>query len=159
MRKEKKEKREEKKRSQPEPDEAKDIPKFTFDWKPNCVIKVRGLPEGCDREAVLSAIGKGLDISLEDVKSRKIYVDYSRGQKDGAIRFPEASDGVAALAKKLEAGELMILDAKVEDALVLEGDEEKKYWEEFIEFKNKQMIQRAEEKKNSRGGKRQKRGQ
>lgn len=157
-RKEKKEKRENKKRSKPEPEEEKEIPKFTFDWKPNCVIKVRGLPEGCDREAMLSAIGKGLDISPEDVRARKIYVDYSRGQKDGAIRFPEPSDSVGEVAKSLKAGELQILDTKVEDAFILEGEEEKKYWEEFIEFKNKQIIQRAEEKKNSRGNKKQKTG-
>jgi hypothetical protein len=156
MRKEKKGKREDKKR--PQPDEEKEISKFTFEWKPSCVIKVRGLPEGCDREAMLTAIGKGLDISPDDVKARKIYVDYSRGQKDGAIRFPEPSDSVAEVAKILKAGELMVLDTKVEDAAILEGDEEKKYWEDFIEFKNKQMIQRAEEKKNARGNKRQKTG-
>ncbi len=154
--KEKKEKRGDKKRSEPEPEEDKEIPKFTFDWKPKCVIKIKGLPEGCDREAMISAIGKGLDVSPEDVKDRKIYVDYSRGQKDGAIRFPEPSDSVEDLAKKLKAGELKILDANVEDAAILEGDEEKKYWEDFIEFKNKQKIQRAEEKK--RGNKRHKSG-
>jgi len=51
----------------------------------------------------------------------------------------------------LKDGELMILDTKVEEALILEGEVEKKYWEDFIEFKNKQIIQRNEEKKNSRG--------
>lgn len=168
-RKEKKDKRENKKRAEPEADvkEEKELSKFTFDWKPGCVIKVRGLPEGCDREAMLGAIGKGLDISPEDVKARKIYVDYSRGQTDGAIRFPEQSDSVAELSKKLKDGELMILDTKVEEALILEGEVEKKYWEDFIQFKNNQMIQRNEEKKNSRGNdrgnnrggnKRQKRG-
>jgi len=170
MRKEKKEKRgekrEDKKRPEPEPEEGKEITKFTLDWKPGCVIKVRGLPEGCDREAMLGAIGKGLDISPDDVKARKIYVDYSRGQTDGAIRFPEQSDSVAEVCKKMKDGELMILDTKVEEALILEGEEEKKYWEDFVEFKNKQLIQRAEEKKSSRGNnrgdnrgnKRQKRG-
>eukprot|EP00531_Pseudo-nitzschia_arenysensis_P012522 CAMPEP_0116131700 /NCGR_PEP_ID=MMETSP0329-20121206/9149_1 /TAXON_ID=697910 /ORGANISM="Pseudo-nitzschia arenysensis, Strain B593" /LENGTH=388 /DNA_ID=CAMNT_0003626155 /DNA_START=66 /DNA_END=1232 /DNA_ORIENTATION=+ len=154
--KEKKENRGDKKRPGSESKEDKEIPKFTFEWKPKCVIKIKGLPEGCDREAMLSAIGKGLDVSPEDVKARKIYVDYSRGQKDGAIRFPEPSDSVEDVAKKLKAGELKILDANVEDAAILEGDEEKKYWEDFIEFKNKQMIQRAEEKK--RGNKRHKSG-
>mmetsp|Transcript_14513 Transcript_14513/g.29698 ORF Transcript_14513/g.29698 Transcript_14513/m.29698 type:complete len:87 (-) Transcript_14513:144-404(-) len=55
-----------------------------------------------------------------------------------------------SLSKKLKDGELMILDAKVEDASILEGEEEKKYWDDFIEFKSKQMVQRAEERK--RGG-------
>ena len=156
--KEKKEKRDDKKRSEPGPNEEKDTPTFDFDWKPNCVIKVRGLPEGCDREAIMSAIGKGLDISQEDVKARKIYVDYSRGQTDGAIRFPEPSDDVPAVEKNLKSGELKILDTKVEDAFVLTGEDEKNYWKAFIEFKNKQLIQRAEEKKNFRGKKRHKTG-
>jgi La-related protein 7 len=144
-------------KKRPKPEEETEVPKFTFDWKPNCVIQIRGLPEGCDREAILSAIGKGLNISQEEVKNRKIYADYSRGQKDGAIRFPEPSDSVAEVAKNLKAGELKIADVKVEDAVVLEGEEEKKYWEAFIDFKNKQLIQKAEEKKN-RGGKRHKTG-
>mmetsp|Transcript_27568 Transcript_27568/g.75219 ORF Transcript_27568/g.75219 Transcript_27568/m.75219 type:complete len:435 (+) Transcript_27568:288-1592(+) len=159
-RKEEKAKRETKKRSAPEAaagagaEDEKESPKFTFDWKPGCVIKIKGLPKECDREALLAAIGKALDISADEVKARKIYVDYSRGQTDGAIRFPEQSDTVADVAKKLKDGELMILDAKVEDASILEGEDEKKYWGDFIEFKTKQMIQRAEEKK--RGNKRQK---
>mmetsp|Transcript_22356 Transcript_22356/g.53199 ORF Transcript_22356/g.53199 Transcript_22356/m.53199 type:complete len:425 (-) Transcript_22356:259-1533(-) len=155
MRKEKKKKGEVKKRREREPDEEIEISKFTLDWKPKCVIKLHGLPEGCDREAMLYAIAKGLDISLEEVKTRKIYVDYSRGQKDGAIRFPDQSDDIVKISKKLKNGELMVMDAKVEEAIVLEGEEEKKYWNEFIAFKNKQMIQRAEEKKNNRNNKRQ----
>jgi len=155
MRKEKKKKGEVKKGREREPDEEIEISKFTLDWKPKCVIKLHGLPEGCDREAMLYAIAKGLDISLEEVKTRKIYVDYSRGQKDGAIRFPEQSDDIVEISKKLKNGELMVMDAKVEEAIILEGEEEKKYWNEFIAFKNKQMIQRAEGKKNSRNNKRQ----
>jgi hypothetical protein len=147
------------------PEEEKAITKFTFDWKPGCVIQVRGLPDGCDREAMLSAVAKGLDISVEGVKTRKVYVDYSRGQKDGAIRFPEPSDSIAEISKKLNDGELTIMDTKLENALVLEGEEEKKYWDNFIEFKNKQIVQRHEEKRSHRGpprgpprgGKRQKR--
>jgi RNA recognition motif-containing protein len=154
MRKEESGSRGDKKRSKPEKSSGdepeKETPKFVFDWKPGCVIKVRGLSEGCDREALLSAIGKALDISIDDVKERKIYVDYSRGQKDGAIRFPEPSDSVAELAKNLKEGKVTVCDDSVEDAVVLDGEDEKKYWEDFIEFKTKQLIQRVEEKK--RGG-------
>jgi hypothetical protein len=61
----------------------------------------------------------------------------------------------------LNDGELTIMDTKLENALVLEGEEEKKYWDNFIEFKNKQIVQRHEEKRSHRGpprgGKRQKR--
>ena len=158
MRKENRKRGEQKKRKQRELDQETEKSKFTIEWKPNCVIKVSGLPEGCDREAMLRTISKGLDVSLEDIKARKIYVDYSRGQKDGAIRFPEQSDDVGEISKKLKTGELMIMDTKVEDAFVLEGEEETKYWDEFIAFKNKQMIQRAEEKKNGSNNKKKQKG-
>lgn len=65
----------------------------------------------------------------------------------------KSRESVAEVAKKLKAGELKILDATVEDAGILEGEEEKKYWKKIVEFKNKQAIQSAEEKKNSRGNK------
>jgi len=131
-------------------DEEKEIRKFTVDWKSGCVIKIRGLPEGCDRETLLDCVAKGLAISVEDVKSLKVYVDFSRGQTEGAIRFPEQSDIIMKISKKLIDGELTILDTKVEQALILEGEEEKKYWESFIEFKNKQILLQHDER-HSRG--------
>jgi RNA binding motif/La domain len=130
-------------------DDAKEAPpsKFTIDWKPGCVIKLKGVPESCDREAMLECLAKGLDTDVDGVKSRKIYADFSRGQHDGAIRFPEPSDSIAELAKRLKEGDLKINDAKVEEVYVLEGDEETKYWDDFIAFKNKQISQRNEKKK------------
>jgi hypothetical protein len=136
--------------------EKSDVPTFTVDWKPGCVIQLMGLPEACDREALLGAVAKGLEISLEDVKTRKIYADYSRGQNDGAIRFPEPDEAIAKLATSLKSGDLLVSETKVTDAHVLEGEDEEKYWRTFIEFKNKQIRHKEEEKqsrkKRKKGG-------
>ncbi|KAG7364383.1 RNA binding motif-containing protein [Nitzschia inconspicua] len=122
-------------------------PKFTIDWKPGCVIKLKGVPESCDREAMLECLAKGLETDIDGVKSRKIYVDFSRGQQDGAIRFPDPSDNIAELAKRLKEGDLKINDTKVEEVYVLEGEEETKYWEDFMAFKTRQVAQRHEKKR------------
>ena len=59
---------------------------------------------------------------------------------------------------KSEDEPLEIAGAKLEDAILLEGDAEKKYWDDFIEFKKKQMRHRAEERKhNHKGGRNNKR--
>lgn len=135
--------------------EETEIATFTFDWKPNCVIRLEGLPDGCDREAILGAVGKGMGIEEDEVKCRKIYADFSRGQTDGAIRFPDTDDVIRKLAEKLKNGDLEIAGAKVGGARILEGEEEKKYWDDFIEFKNKQIRHKEEErrqKKKRKGG-------
>jgi hypothetical protein len=129
---------------------------FTFDWKPGCVIKLKGLSDTCDREALLAMLAKGMDIPVQEVMDKKVYADYSRGQPDGAIRFPEFDDSIAKLADRLKAGELEISDAKVEDARVLDGDEEKEYWTNFIEFKNRQIRHKEEEKRHRRSHKKKK---
>ena len=125
---------------------------FTVEWKPGCVIRLEGLPANCDREAILDSIAQGLDVTVDQVKDRKIYADFSRGQKDGAIRFVE-SDNVAELCEKLGSGDVTIAGAKVDSAKVLEGDEEKKYWEELISFKNKQLSHKRDEKTQHRNKK------
>ncbi|KAL3926003.1 MAG: hypothetical protein SGILL_000002 [Bacillariaceae sp.] len=121
--------------------------KYIVDWKPGCVIQIKGFPENCDREAILDCLAEGLATTVEEVRNRRIYADYSRGQSDGAIRFPEPSDSVADFSKRLNDGELKILGAKVEGTKILEGDEEKKYWDAFIEFKTKQMNDGREKKR------------
>lgn len=123
-----------------------DDKKFKFDWKQGCVIRLTGLPESCDREAILDAVSKGLDISAEKVMEDKIYADFSRGQDCGAIRFAEPTESVATLCSKLSSGDVEIADSKVKSAFILEGDEEKKYWDDFINFKTTQMRQRGNER-------------
>lgn len=129
---------------------------FTFDWKPGCVIKMKGLSDTCDREAILAMLAIGMDIPVAEVMNKKVYADYSRGQPDGAIRFPDFDDSIAKLADRLKAGELEVGGAKVEDAKVLEGDDEKEYWTNFIEFKNRQIRHKEEEKRHRQNRKKKK---
>lgn len=147
------------KRKQAEDKSEKEVKEFKMDWQKGCVIKIKGVPADCDREALLDMLATGMGISVEQVKDKKIYVDYSRGNTDGAIRFPQLEDHIADICKRLKEGELEIKGAKVEDATTLEGEEEKKYWDEFIAFKNRQIKQRSEEKRgqDKRGHKRQRR--
>ena len=131
-------------------DEDDQPEEYTVQWKPGCVIQIKGLPEECDREAISEAVAKGLEITSDAVKEQKIYIDYSRGCKDGAIRFNEPSDDIQSIANKLSSGDLLVKDTKVESVTVLEGEDEKKYWENFIDFKNKQIRLRSEERKRKR---------
>ena len=132
--------------------EEKESRTFKFDWKPGCVVKVKGLPEGTNREAILDSIALHLDVSVTEVKNRKIYADFSIGQTEGAIRFLEPADHVKELADKLKSGDLEISGSKVDDAFLLEGDEEKKYYDDFIAFKN-QQIRNHDDKRSRKKGK------
>jgi RNA binding motif len=126
--------------------EEKEAKRFEMDWNPGCVIAIKGIEgEKCDREAILKAVAEGLGITEEDVKSQKIFADYSRGQTEGAIRFLEPSETIQALCDKLCQGDVKVAETKVE-ASILAGDEETKYWETFIEFKNKQIQDRIKER-------------
>jgi len=123
-----------KKRKEPSP-----VVQYQLEWKPGCVIEIKGLDAKiCDREAIKSAIGE---------EDSGVYADYSRGQKDGAIRFSEPSKKVKKLANKLNSGEIKICKKAVKSACLLEGDEEKAYWKKFIDFKTKQMREREDEKR------------
>uniref|UniRef100_A0A6U3S849 HTH La-type RNA-binding domain-containing protein n=1 Tax=Ditylum brightwellii TaxID=49249 RepID=A0A6U3S849_9STRA len=125
-----------------------DFEEFKFDWKKGCVITLKGLADDCDREAILKTVM--VHQNLDDIKSSGIYADYSRGQEHGAIRFNEPNDDIKDIASKLSSGELEIGGKKIESATVLEGEEEEKYWKNFIDFKNKQIRHRAEDKANKR---------
>ncbi|KAL7574924.1 hypothetical protein ACA910_010751 [Epithemia clementina (nom. ined.)] len=115
---------------------------YKVDWKPGCVIKLDGLPESCDREEILDAVSKCLDKNMDEIKEMKIYVDYSRGQTNGAMRFQEPDGNVQIVLQKLQSGDIEIAGQKVQSAKLMEGDEEKKYWADFIDFKSKQKRQR-----------------
>ena len=120
--------------------------KFTIEWKPGCVISMKGLPESCDREAILDAAVKACDLGAAEAKEkRNIYADYSRGQKDGALRFQDPELASKMLAKFKE-GSVKIAGSEIQEAKLLEGDEEKHYWEGFIEFKRRQIRHRNEER-------------
>lgn len=126
----------------PEPPKTPFKP-FEVDWKPGCVIQLKGLSDTCDRESILETVGSILHLSMDDVKDKKIFADFSRGQTDGAIRF-SVPDDVPKVLEALKTKE--IAGSKVEAATVLEGDVEKEYWDKFIAFKNEQRKQQAEER-------------
>eukprot|EP00977_Amphora_coffeiformis_P012809 scaffold3240_cov187-Amphora_coffeaeformis.AAC.4 len=142
-------------RDEKEEEEEAELPTYKVDWKPGCVIKLDGLARACDREKMLEAIAEGLGKDVEGVKEMQIYVDFSRGQTDGCIRFLEPEQ-VPDILKKLQSGELHIAGEKVESAILLEGDAEKQYWQDFMDFKTKQMRQREEERRSRGGGRRKK---
>jgi hypothetical protein len=82
------------------------------------------------------------------------YVDFSKGQLEGYVRFAEKDQAKVAFEKTLEKlnGELTFKNAKLEGR-VLEGDEELQYWKDLI----KNLSERRQNKKNNnkrRGGNR-----
>jgi len=118
-------------------------------WEKGCVVSLAGLPEDCDREAIKEAFDKG---GLTD----GVYVDYSRGQEDGAVRLDAPNALLVTVAEKLAAGELEVGGKKIKEAKVLEGEEETKYWEQAAIMKAKRK--RGRETQDNRGGKRRKGG-
>merc|ERR1712032_963589 len=120
-----------------------------MNWKPGCVITIDGLSATkCSREALLHVISLELKTTLDELKDKKtLYVDYSMGQEHGAIRFKDPCDDIAMLANKLKSGEIKIKGEAVKNAYILDGDEEKKYWDTFLEFKKKQWQHKREEKR------------
>lgn len=121
-------------------DEGKEVAEDEFDivWNPGCVVSVKGFPDNCDREAIREAIK---DYVPSDPK--ELYLDFSRGQKSGALRFETPTDKIKELAENLSSGEIKIIGCKVESAHLLEGEEEKTYWDNFKEFKRKQRKQQT----------------
>lgn len=134
---EKSDKRKRKSSAENEGKEAADD-EFDIVWNPGCVISVKGFPDNCDREAIREAMK---DYVPSDPK--ELYLDFSRGQKSGALRFETPTDKIKELAEKLNSGEIEIIGCKVESAHVLEGEEEKTYWDNFKEFKRKQRKQQT----------------
>jgi lupus La protein len=125
-------------------DEGDDDEEEAIEWKKGSVISITGVPENCDREAILDAVAKALDCKADDLKG-KVYVDYSRGQPTGAIRFDDPTENqVSDMCQKLASGDAQVAGAKVESAKVLEGEEEEKYWKDFAEFKKRQRRNRQD---------------
>jgi RNA binding motif len=60
--------------------------------------------------------------------------------------MPIILDTIRIVADKLQRGELQIHGHSVGTARVLEGEEEKSYWQKFLDFKNRQVQQKADEK-------------
>jgi lupus La protein len=113
---------------------------FKLDWQKGCVISIKGMADGTDRETILAAVKEFMG---DDVEAR---ADYNRGDTDGAIRFTEPNDKILDFASKLNDGSLTISGSKVDSANVLEGEAEEKYYADYIAARTKQLRARAEEK-------------
>jgi len=127
--------------------------KFKMDWKKGSVITLTGLSTtSCDRESIREAVSDILGVSKE-VRESGMYVDYTRGSATGALRMSEPdTTKMTELVEKLKDGSIEIAGSKVESVKIIEGEEEEKYWEEFIAFKNRQKQQMAEEKNQNKRG-------
>jgi len=110
--------------------------------------------------AVLHLKGFNDEATRENIKAffdefaKVKYVDFSKGQLEGYVRFAEKDQAKVAFEKTLEKlnGELTFKNAKLEGR-VLEGDEELQYWKDLI----KNLSERRQNKKNNnkrRGGNR-----
>lgn len=124
-----------------------EVPEYKVDWEKGCVVSLKGLPDGCDRESILGAIK---DTCEKHEMDKNPYVDYSRGQPDGAIRFKKAFEHISELVKLIKSGDIKICGEIVADAAVLDGEDEEKYWKEFAEFKRKRQQKYAMEKRNKK---------
>lgn len=113
---------------------------FTLDWKKGCVIKMEGLPDGCDREMIIATVKSFFG---DNVEAR---ADYSRGDKDGKIRFTKHDEKINEFTSKLNDGSVTLGDAKITKASLMEGEEEEKYYADYIAFRTKQMREKAQEK-------------
>lgn len=68
-------------------------------WEKKCVVSLKGLGDDIDRESIRDAI-KDYDDNSGD-REKAVYVDYSRGQTYGALRFPAPSPNIEELVESL----------------------------------------------------------
>ena len=141
-------------------DEGAKFEPITLDWEKGCVISLSGLDAtSCDRESIREAVSDILGVT-NDVKTSGLYVDYNRGATFGNLRLKSPKpDEMNELITKLNDGSILIANAKVETAKILDGDDEEKYYENFITWLNNRKRMKDEEKRSSannhRGNKRQ----
>ena len=120
-----------------------------------CVISLTGLSdETCDRESIREAVSDILKVT-KDIKTSGLYVDYTRGATSGNLRLTESKpEEMKELVDKLNDGSILIANAKVGSAKILEGEEEVAYWKGFEEFLNNRKRSAMEEKKQKKKQKR-----
>jgi len=131
-------------------DKTEELVVVPIEHEANCVITLSGIPEGSDREAIKAAFA--------DVEGgTDIYIDYSRGETDGAVRFKKSFSGIKEVAAKFASGDMKIAEAAVTGAKLLEGEEEEKYWNDAAKSmaERKRKFNDRKGGNNNRGGKRQ----
>jgi len=122
----------------------------TLDWEKGCVITLDGLDAAsCDRESLREAVSEILGITT-DIKASGLYVDYNRGDTTANLRLKSPKpDEMKELVSKLSDGSLLVANAKVGSAKILEGEEEEKYYEKFIAWLNTRKMMKDEERRTS----------
>jgi len=96
-----------------------------------CVIALTGLfDEKGHRECIREAVSDILKVSI-DMKTSGLYVDYTRGATSGNFRLisivESKPEEMKELVKKLNDVTVLVANAKVGSAKMLEGEEEVAY--------------------------------
>ncbi|GFS60885.1 RRM_3 domain-containing protein [Trichonephila clavipes] len=98
------------------------------DFVAGCLLKVCGLDEHITREVLKKELGEYGDIS---------YVDYSRGNPEGVVRFEKAGIAAHILEKAAEEDGVKKFTFGSCKATIspVEGDSEQEYWKSIVKSK------------------------
>ncbi|CAH3133780.1 unnamed protein product [Pocillopora meandrina] len=109
-----------------------------------CVLHFKNVGEQTSREDLKSLFGEHEDIA---------WVDFTRGETEGFIRFSKEGGAQRAIDALKEANDGKILIRDVETTLrVLEGEEEKNYWLKTKEDREKAKQKKGRKFKGGQGG-------
>lgn len=111
------------------------------EFEEGCVIHIDGIGPGTQREDLKEVFGVFGDIS---------WVDFSRDDVEGYVRFSEAGKGKEACEK---FGETKIKDVAPK-VRALEGDEEKKFWIQTQKEKMRVRALKSKKRRENSGGRR-----
>ena len=105
-------------------------------YEPGLVLHMDGIGASCDREEVRESLSKFGELG---------WVDYLRGDSSGHARFVQSGAAATAAAASLELG------GQTAALRVLQGDEERAYWQKLWEAQD--AIRTAERRKKQRADK------
>jgi len=121
---------------------------FKLEWNPGCALRIEGLSSDGTREAMLEACAQALGIDLTELKQRRIFTDYERGQQTGFLQFKDAEE-TKTVSTKLSSGDVKVSGAAVGSTRILEGEEEEEYWEDYIGRRNTPTNKKQKQEKES----------
>lgn len=95
-----------------------------------CLLKLSELPDDLKWETLKAFFNEFSPVG---------YVDCQQGKTEATLRFSEEDGAKSALEKALASNEekKLIISEKEVSARILDGEEEKSYWKEFLELKAK----------------------
>lgn len=136
----KKEEKKARKQDGEEKEEKKEPKIFEPERLKGCVLNVTELPSTATREDLKATFNPHGEVA---------WVDFSKGDKEAWVRFKEENKGADLQAKVTsEEVQLTMKDTKLTIRL-LEGDEEKEFWDSVIKAKSDMKLQKQ---KGKRGG-------